>query len=130
MNPPQPTDVDRTLHEALMEDRDAILPSLGFTDSVMVAVLSDAPAPLCFPWKRALPGLIAGIAALAGFAGADLWILERLPATAHATSAPDLWPALVLLLQRAAGPETVWTALALLIPVVSLWLTRRFLLSR
>jgi hypothetical protein len=130
MNPPQLTDLDRTLHEALIEDRDAILPSLGFTDSVMTAVLSDAPAPLRFPWRRALPGLIAGIAALAGFAGADLWILERLPAAAHSPSVLDLWPALVPLLQRAAGPEASWTALALLIPVVTLWLTRRFLLSR
>jgi hypothetical protein len=55
MNPPQPSDRDRALDEALSEDRHRILPSPGFTDSVMTAVLSQAPAPLRFPWKRALP---------------------------------------------------------------------------
>ncbi|HTV81571.1 MAG TPA: hypothetical protein VME18_02885 [Acidobacteriaceae bacterium] len=130
MNPPQPSDWNRALDEALSEDRDGILPSLGFTDSVMTAVLSQAPAPLRFPWKRALPGLIAGGAALAGFAAAGVRALERMPATAPGSPARDWRPMLEPILQHATSPDTLWTLLALMIPVVTLWLTRRLLFSR
>lgn len=39
---------------------DAVVPSSGFTSLVMEAVRRDAqaPPPIPFPWKRALPGLI------------------------------------------------------------------------
>jgi hypothetical protein len=41
-----------------MRDED-IVPSSGFTASVMDAIMreANAPAPIPFPWKRALPGL-------------------------------------------------------------------------
>ena len=40
-------------------DDDAIVPSSGFTASVMEAVEREASMPpaIPFPWKRALPGL-------------------------------------------------------------------------
>ena len=130
MNSRQQNDLAATLDRALTEERDSILPSLGFTDSVMAAVMSQGPAPLRFPWKRALPGLIAGIAAVVGFAGAGLWVLGRMPATPPAAPALEWNAMLAPLLERAVSPEMGWTLLALLIPVVSLWLTRRLLLSR
>jgi hypothetical protein len=42
-----------------------IVPSSGFASSVMEAVRRDAeaPPPIPFPWKRALPGLIVCVAA-------------------------------------------------------------------
>ena len=45
----------------------AILPSSEFTASVMAAIRREAsaPAPLAFPWRRALPGLVASGLALA-----------------------------------------------------------------
>lgn len=55
-------DLDRILsHEQ------KIIPSSGFTASVMDAVQTAAstPTPIPFPWKRALPGLFAAIVALA-----------------------------------------------------------------
>ena len=45
--------------------KDEIVPSSGFTASVMDAVMREAtaPPPIPFPWKRALPGLVWCLAA-------------------------------------------------------------------
>ncbi len=54
------------LHRILSHNDD-IVPSSGFVASVMDAVRQDAsaPAPIPFPWRRALPGIIAaGVAAI------------------------------------------------------------------
>ena len=50
---------DHDLERILSEEE--ILPSSGFTASVMDAVCREAAAPpsIPFPWKRALPGLVA-----------------------------------------------------------------------
>jgi hypothetical protein len=44
-----------------------IVPSSGFTASVMNAVRgqAQAPPPILFPWKRALPGMAAAVLSLA-----------------------------------------------------------------
>jgi len=133
----QQTDVDTTrgqaldgaLDRALSNDRDSLVPSLGFTDSVMAAVMSQGPIPLCFPWKRALPGLIAALVALAGFAAAELWVLEQTPAPAS-PAGPDWMRMLAPILHRSLSPDTTWTLTAFLIPLVTLWLTRRLLFGR
>ena len=51
-------DLDRILSE-----EEPIAPSAGFVTSVMVAIRREnaTPAPLSFPWKRALPGIAAAI---------------------------------------------------------------------
>lgn len=134
MNSRQKLDGQRTLDEALggalSEERDGILPSSGFADSVMAAVRSEGPAPLHFPWKRALPGLIAGIAAIVAFVVGAVWVVARMPAGSSA--APGLaWRAgMMQMLGRAVNPAALWMLVALLIPLVSLWLTRRLLFSR
>jgi len=48
---------------------DNIVPSSGFTASVMEAVTREAtaPPPIPFPWKRALPGLGWCLAVLIAF---------------------------------------------------------------
>jgi hypothetical protein len=63
-NPPDTRLTDAALDAALRDD--TILPTSGFTASVMAAVASQstAPAALAFPWKRALPGLVAAVAVL------------------------------------------------------------------
>jgi hypothetical protein len=55
-------DLDR-----LISHEPGIVPSSGFTTSVMDAVRAQAqaPAPIPFPWKRALPGIAAAVLALA-----------------------------------------------------------------
>jgi hypothetical protein len=54
-------DLDRILSRG-----EEIVPSSGFLDSVMDAVRAEAsaPPPIPFPWKRALPGLIAAVVML------------------------------------------------------------------
>ena len=54
-------DIDR-----ILSDEDEITPSSTFLDTVMVAVEQEAATPriLEFPWLRALPGMIALLAAL------------------------------------------------------------------
>ncbi len=51
--------------DRILSREDEILPSAGFTASVMESVRREAraPAPIPFPWKRALPVLV--LAALA-----------------------------------------------------------------
>lgn len=53
--------------EHLLANDDEITPSARFLPSVMETVEREAaaPRPLEFPWVRALPGLLATIAALA-----------------------------------------------------------------
>lgn len=130
MNSPQQSQFDAALDRALSEDRESLLPSLGFADSVMAAVTSEGPGPLRFPWKRALPGLMAGIAALAGFAGLWIWVLERAPAARSAGPALGWTAMLATVVHDALRPDTSWVLAALLIPVVTLWLMRRLLFSR
>jgi hypothetical protein len=125
-----PGELDGTLDAALSTERDNILPSSGFTDQVMAAVLSEAPAPLGFPWKRALPGLIAGGTAIAGFGGAEVWLIAHAPAAAPSATALDWQAMLAPVLHLATTPDATGILLALLIPLASLWLTRRLLFSR
>lgn len=53
--------------DRILLNHDSLLPSSGFAASVMDAIQQQAtaPAPIPFPWKRALPGIIAMLAALA-----------------------------------------------------------------
>jgi hypothetical protein len=53
--------------DRIVSEEQTIVPSSGFTASVMAAVLleSSAAAPLAFPWRRVLPGLIGSGVALA-----------------------------------------------------------------
>ncbi len=47
--------------DRILSSNDDLVPSSGFVNSVMEAVREDAstPAPIPFPWRRALPGVIA-----------------------------------------------------------------------
>jgi hypothetical protein len=102
-------ELDRFLSET------EILPSSGFTASVMDAVRREAAAPpaIPFPWKRALPGIIAGGAML----GAVLIVtLVQLARGGPATPLPPAWDTALHSIQettlRLGGP---WIALALLV---------------
>ncbi len=60
---------DDCLDRSLSKEEE-ILPSSGFTASVMEAVRREAatPPPIAFPWKRALPGVVVGCATI-------IWLL-------------------------------------------------------
>lgn len=143
---------DARLDAALRADHDILLPSSGFADSVMAAVRQDqatagprssAPfpplgfPPLPFPWKRALPGLIAGTAAaLLAFATLAALLITSLSQQRHAShsafsEAVSAWqPALLALLHSAISPDVVWPLVSLALPLLCLLLVRRLLLAR
>jgi hypothetical protein len=116
--------------DRILSPEDEILPSSGFAVSVMDAVRREAaaPPPIPFPWKRALPGLVAGglVLALAIVAG-----VVAIAQLGRASTAPQLsmsWPSLltpVFGLQPNLGSATIWTVLALVASLVSVKLSMR-----
>jgi hypothetical protein len=104
-----------------------ILPSSGFTISVMDAVRREAIAqpPIPFPWKRALPGLLVGGVVLALVLVAIIRAIaqvDRTSASRFSTSLPSAMPPIF-----SGGLESaaIWAALALLTAFVSVRFTMR-----
>lgn len=110
--------------DQLLSHGPEIVPSSGFTASVMnaVRVQAQAPPPIPFPWKRALPGIAAAVLSLA-------WIVFACVAAFSSNgggAAPvlSISPA-IQSLWRAAS----WVLIALVTTVVSLLFSWR-LISR
>jgi hypothetical protein len=94
-----PDALDRILLE------DALVPSSGFAASVMQAIEEQAvqPAPIPFPWKLALPGLVALLVVVV--------VAVRLIVTSlHSSATINLDSTLVQTIGRQAG--TIVLALA------------------
>ena len=106
--------------DRILAGEDALIPSSGFAASVMERVRDEAsaPAPIPFPWKRILPGVILAIAALGWcvfeMAQTLLSTAKSLPPAGHLGLGGNL-PAITT-----AG----WIALALLAPLLA-WLFAR-----
>jgi hypothetical protein len=108
----------------ILSGEDEILPSSGFVDSVMDAVRreAEAPPPIPFPWKRALPLLavacvtlaVVTVVAVAGF------VRE-----AGTHQPPATWTAVLPVLTTAKGTIAGWTLLALLVSFASVKLSMR-----
>jgi len=98
--------------DRILSHEDDISPSSGFVASVMEFARAEAatPPPIPFPWARALPGLVAGVAALTTLAVA---IVRGWWAAAPSSSmATDSLPMLASL---AASPEVIWILAASLL---------------
>jgi hypothetical protein len=68
-------DFDRAI-DRILGNEDQIVPSSGFLSSVMERVQEEAevtaaPAPIPFPWKRAIPGIVLAAVVL-GWGGIEL----------------------------------------------------------
>ena len=116
----EPGRIDR-----ILASEEELAPTSGFLAAVMERVEEEAaaPAPIPFPWKRALPGMVLA----AGVFGWGAWALVRgglAAGTAGPVKLPDLSAALWLPLEQAG-----WVALALSISLVS-WLLARRLAGR
>jgi len=119
----------------ILSREDEILPSSGFAVSVMDAVRREAaaPPPIPFPWKRAVPGLVAaGLAAVLVLAAGVVAIgqLGRTSTSAQFStpvSLPSLMPSIFH-----GGMESAasWTVLALLVTFVSVKLSMRLASGR
>lgn len=97
-------DLDRILSK-----EETIAPSARFVASVMVAVRREnaTPAPLSFPWKRALPGIAAAIVSIVLLCGAISSSLAAPTTSWHAGIMPSSWN----------GVSAVWIAVAAIVSV-------------
>ena len=110
-------DMDRILLK-----QDDILPSSGFTASVMEAVRREAsaPPPIPFPWKRALPVLLLAGVALVLMLVVGVVVIAQSSKQSLAPQVAVSWPSVLPFLpQGALGTAVGWTALALLLAFVS-----------
>ena len=114
-------DLDR-----MLSDEDPLLPSSGFTASVMEAVQREAsaPPPLGFPWRHALPGLIALIVALTMAVWSGIGALND---PAAGALVDERVRALIAFGTR---PDIAWTALAAVMTIVPALLSLRLIRRR
>jgi hypothetical protein len=128
-NPTRPPLTDADFDYALSPGSDSILPSSGFAESVMTAVAREAsaPAPLAFPWKRALPGLLASGAMAIVLLVAAVVLLRSTPAAPASASTVDLQTVLAPVLHHATA--ALWLSVSALISVASLLFCRRLISS-
>jgi hypothetical protein len=129
---PQITDTDvagTDLDCAFLADREAILPSSGFADSVMAAVHREAvlPAPIPFPWMRALPGFAAVIVAAVFLIIASVALLRSAPGEHAGSLSIGLQAIPEPILHH--GSQALWLAVSLAISVASLLFCRRLISS-
>jgi len=137
MNPnptnPQLTDAGlagKDLDRALLADHDAILPSSGFADSVMAAITREAavPAPIAFPWKRALPGLAAVAAVGAILLVALVVLIRSLPAANTISFSVELQAIPAPIFRHAS--DVLWLSFCLAVSAASLVFCRRLVSAR
>ena len=105
----------------ILASEEPILPSSGFLTAVMERVEDEAriPAPIPFPWKRAIPGILLALGVF-GWGAYEL-IRAVIPSLHYLITAQEQMPtAISQPLEQAA-----WVALALAISFASWILARR-----
>ena len=117
--------MNRSKIDEILATEEELVPSSGFLAGVMDRVREEArmPAPIPFPWKRALPGFVLA-AGVFGWAGVELVPLAVPAIKEHLMAPPHLPTALVLPMEQAG-----WVALALGASLAS-WLLARMLMGR
>ena len=127
MNDP---DLDRIVSR--QQQKEEIIPSSGFVSSVMDAVHQQAaaPPPIPFPWKRALPGLIASLALAVGMVVhfVRLGVTNTAPFVQEASappSSPQLQDTLTHILDASIHLGLGWILFALLLSLITAKLSMR-----
>jgi len=114
--------------DRILSREDEILPSSGFSVSVMDAVRREAavPMPIAFPWRRALPGLVVAGFVLAVVLVQGVVAMVQLAKTSTAARfsmpLPSVTPSIF-----GGGLESaaIWTGLALLMAFVAVKFSMR-----
>lgn len=121
---------DADLDRALRSENDSILPSSGFAAAVMAAVEREAavPAPIAFPWKRAIPGLVAVAAAVVLLIAAIASVLHS-PASTHRLL-PALPASQSITASLAHGNDALWIGIAFAIPLACVLFCRKLIFPR
>jgi hypothetical protein len=105
----------------ILESEEQIIPSSGFLASVMERVQEESrvPAPIPFPWKRAIPGIVL-TSGMLGW-GTYEFFRDGIPALlSFALTQPPLPASVAQPLEQVA-----WVALALAVSLLSWKLSRR-----
>jgi hypothetical protein len=112
--------------DRILSREDEILPSSGFAACVMDAVRREAaaPLPIPFPWKRALPGLVAAGIALALVVIAAIWAIAQ-SGTVTTSQPPALAPSAIPPTLNGIKSAVVWTVLSLIAALLSVKLSMR-----
>jgi len=111
--------------DRILATEDALVPSSGFLAAVMDRVREEAaaPAPIPFPWKRALPGAIAAVGMFS--VGAFDLVRQGLPAASEfVVTAPHVSVAMERPLEQAG-----WVAVALGVSLIS-WVVSKRMVGR
>ena len=118
---------DNELDRILSEEE--ILPSAGFTVSVMQAVQREAaaPPPIPFPWKRALLGVAAAVLTLAWVVVAI--IVQGIYGKASSPVIPA-WAPMLDSIPTTWSAGSLWVLLALLLSYACVKLSMSFGLRR
>jgi len=125
----------------ILSRKEEILPSSGFAASVMDAVRREAaaPPPIPFPWKRALPVLVAGgfvlVMVFVTLVVAIVQVIKSSATAQFSTSLPAMLAPIFGLqglqgLQRNLVGAAGWSVLALLVAFISVKLSMRLAASR
>lgn len=124
-NKNQSESMDLSRMDEILATEEELVPSSGFLAAVMEKVEEEsrAPAPIPFPWKRALPGFVLA-AGVFGWGGVEFvrWALTAMRENLLAT--PHLPVTLVQPMEQMG-----WVALALGASVAS-WLLARRIVGR
>lgn len=107
--------------DTILASEEELFPSSGFAASVMDRIHEEAstPAPIRFPWKRAIPGIVL-TAGVFGW-GTVVFVRQAIPAVRAST-----FTQLQVSIPTGGHFEDAgWIALALAITAVSLLLCRR-----
>ena len=117
------TEIEIDAMDRILAAEEELVPSSGFVAAAMERVREEAavPAPIPFPWKRAVPGLVLA----AGVLGWGAWAAVRFAWPAlheFAKSSPQIPVAAVPALEEAG-----WVVLALAVSLGSWMLSMRLM---
>jgi len=126
------TEHDEAEINSILSREDEILPSSGFTVSVMDAVRREAtaPSPIPFPWKRALPGLVVAGLALVLILISVIAAIAQLGKTTTPQLSMSVPSAMPPIFSGGIKSAAIWTMLALLMTFVSVKLSMRLASGR
>jgi hypothetical protein len=118
--------------DQMLSREDEILPSSGFAASVMDAVRREAaaPPPIPFPWKRALPGMVAGVLVLALVLVAGIIGIAQMGKATTPQSSMSSPYAMPPFFHGGIESAATWTVLSLLVAFVSVKLSMRLASGR
>lgn len=116
--------------DIVLSQTEEIIPSSGFSARVMDAVRQEAaiPPPIPFPWRRAMPGLVACVGLVAFLIYRFGHLFSATPADASSSLPAAQWlPTLLFDVDKSSAFLSLeWLAIALLITFATLWLSMRF----